>query len=304
MKASLRIFLFFCLLPEFCLSAPAQKKLQSYVDYINKYGSMAVKYKNKYKVPASITLAQGVLESGAGGSELTKKSNNHFGIKCHQDWTGERVYWKDDIPNDCFRKYKTVEDSYEDHAKFLLQYSRYAVLFTYNPRDYAAWAKGLQTCGYATDKGYANKLIRIIEDYELYRYDAKTPPKNAVSSVKEKKEKPKLRRDVYKTFNLIYVIAKDDDSFDQIADDTGFKVKNLIKYNEAPEDFPLKKGDIVYLEKKKKKADAPNFEYLVKIGDSMHSISQRYGIRLKNLYKMNKKNSDYVPTEGEVLRLR
>ena len=113
-----------------------------------------------------------------------------------------------------------------------------------------------------------------------------------------------LLRDVYRTYNLIYVVAKAGDSFDQIANDTGFKVKDLIKYNEVPEDFPLKKGDIVYLEKKKKKADKPYFEHLVKIGESMHSISQWYGIQLKYLYKMNKKDQDYVPTEGDVLRLR
>ena len=307
MKVLLRLFFIFCFLSGFSLHLPATlRKLQPYLNYIDKYGDLAVKHKNQYKIPASITLAQGILESRAGESELAKSSNNHFGIKCHSDWTGERIYRRDDTPNDCFRKYKSVEDSYEDHAKFLVQHSRYAVLFTYDIRDYTAWAKGLQTCGYATDKGYANGLIRIIEEYELYRYDTK----NISSQVQEKnknkqsKMKPVLLRDVYKSYNLLYVIAKENDSFDQISNDTGFKVKDLIKWNEAPEDFPLRKGDIVYLEKKKKKADKPYFEHLVKIGDSMHSISQRYGIRLKNLYKMNKKDSEYVPTEGDVLRLR
>lgn len=306
MKVSLRLFFFFCLFLGFSLSLPAQRKLQTYLDYISWYSDIAVKHKDKYKIPASIILAQGILESGAGVSELARSSNNHFGIKCHSDWTGERIYRRDDRPNDCFRKYASVEDSYEDHSKFLLKHSRYAVLFTYDIQDYTAWATGLQTCGYATDKGYANKLIRIIEDYELYRYDIKqSVQKTETASKKDKKKKkPELRRDVYKTHNLLYVIAISGDSFDRIADDTGFKVKDLIKYNEVPEDFPLRKGAIVYLEKKKKKADKPYFEHLVKIGDSMHSISQRYGIRLKNLYKMNKKNPDYVPTEGDVLRLR
>jgi LysM repeat protein len=310
MKVLLRIFFLICFLLGLSYTLQAQKKLQVYVDYINRYNDIAVKHRDKYKIPASITLAQGILESGAGVSELAKSSNNHFGIKCHSDWTGERIYRKDDGPNDCFRKYKNVADSYEDHANFLLKQSRYSVLFTYNIRDYSSWAKGLQTCGYATDKGYANKLIRIIEDYELYKYDAKTPPKSAVSPAqkKEKKKeinvKPVLLRNIYKTYNLLYVIAKEDDSFDQIADDTGFKVKNLIQYNEVSADFPLRKGDIVYLEKKKKKADKPYFDHLVKIGESMHSISQQYGIQLKGLYKLNKKSSDYVPTEGDVLRLR
>ncbi|MCL1933691.1 MAG: glucosaminidase domain-containing protein [Candidatus Azobacteroides sp.] len=306
MRIHLYLFLFFCFLLGFNFTLPAQRKLQVNIDYINKYSDIAVKHRNKYKIPASITLAQGIIESGAGLSELARASNNHFGIKCHSDWTGERVYRQDDGPNDCFRKYKTVEDSYEDHAKFLRQYSRYAVLFTYDIRDYTAWAKGLQTCGYATDRGYANKLIQMIEAYELYKYDEKAAPKSTTQKAKEKKKKktPVLLRDVYRTYNLIYVIAKANDSFDQIADDTGFKVKDLIKYNEVPEDFPLEKGDIVYLEKKKKKADKPYFEHLVKIGESMHSISQRYGIQMKHLYKMNKKDSDYVPTEGDVLRLR
>ena len=169
MKVYWRLFFIFCFLSGFTLTLPAQRKIQAYVDYINKYSDIAVKHKNKYKIPAEITLAQGLLESGAGLSELARASNNHFGIKCHADWTGERIYRRDDNPNDCFRKYKTVEDSYEDHSKFLLQHSRYAVLFTYDIRDYTSWATGLQTCGYATDKGYANKLIQIIEDYELYR---------------------------------------------------------------------------------------------------------------------------------------
>jgi len=302
MKVSLRLFFIGCFLLEFTLAAPAQKKSQNYIDYINKYSYLAVKHKEKYLIPASITLAQALYESGAGLSELALSSNNHFGIKCHSDWKGQRVYRKDDNPNDCFRKYKSVEDSYEDHSLFLRQYPRYAVLFTYNIRDYTSWAKGLQACGYATNPGYANTLIRIIENYDLYRYDEK----NASSHHREKHPQGPvtLRRNVYKTYNLLYIVAKENDSFDQISDDTGFKVKDLIKYNEVPEDFPLRKGDIVYLEKKKKKADMPNFEYLVKVGDSMHSISQQYGIRVKNLYKMNKKSFDYAPTEGEVLRLR
>ena len=304
MRTDLHLFFVFYFLLGFSLTLPAQRKFPAYVDYINKYSNLAMTHKNKYKIPASITLAQGILESGAGLSDLARESNNHFGIKCHSDWNGEKAYRRDDGPNDCFRKYKNAEESFEDHSEFLLKYSRYSVLFTYDITDYTAWAKGLQTCGYATDKGYANKLIRIIEDYELYKYDAKKSQVNTNTKVKDKDKKPELLRDVYKTYNLIYVLAKEDDNFIQISDDTGFKLKDLIKYNEVPEDFPLRKGDIVYLQKKKSKADKPYFEHLVKIGESMYSISQRYGIQLKKLYKMNKKNPDYVPTEGDVLRLR
>jgi LysM repeat protein len=196
--------------------------------------------------------------------------------------------------------YKKAEDSYLDHSRFLSERSRYAPLFRLNTTDYKAWATGLQKQGYATDKAYANKLIKIIEDYELYRYD-----KGGKIKRKSSKYKPVvLKRDVYKASGLIYIIADDNDSFEKIAGDTGFDEDDLLKYNEVPENFPLFKGDIVYLEKKKKKADKPYFEHVVKIGESMHSISQRYGLQLKRLYKLNKKEEDYVPVEGDILKLR
>lgn len=280
-----------------CAMQPA-RRMASYDKYIKQYSSLAVEHMHKYKIPASITLAQGLLESGGGQSMLARKSNNHFGIKCHSDWKGGRVYHDDDHRGECFRKYKRVEDSYTDHSKFLAERSRYARLFKLNIKDYKGWARGLQKCGYATDRAYANKLIKVIEDYELYRFDSEKKPK------KGKPAPSALKRQVYRTHNLLYVIARDNDSFDQIAADLGFKVKHLIKYNEVPEDFPLQKGDIVYLEKKKKKADKPYFDHVVQIGESMHSIAQRYGIRIKSLYKINKKDKDYVPEEGDVLKLR
>lgn len=276
----------------------APRKNKVYQNYIDQYSSLAVQHMEKYKIPASITLAQGILESGAGMSDLAKRSNNHFGIKCHKEWKGKRVYKKDDNPNDCFRVYKNVKESYEDHSRFLTQHKRYSVLFTYNIRDYKAWARGLQNCGYATDKAYANNLIKVIETYELYRFDTK--------SKKTKKDytAPPVRRNFYKAGGLLYLLADANDSFDRISHDTGFKVKDLIKYNEVPEDFPINKGDVIYLEKKKKKADKPYYDHVVRIGESMHSIAQRYGIQLKHLYKMNKKDPEYVPVEGDVLRLR
>lgn len=273
------------------------KKSPVFLEYIECYSDLAVKHQNKYRIPASITLAQGILESGAGRSSFVKESNNHFGIKCHRSWTGKTIYRTDDRPNECFRKYKKAEDSFEDHSLFLVDNTRYEILFTYEITDYKSWARGLQTSGYATDKAYANKLIKLIEDYELYRYDKKG---------KRSKPSPviQLSRDIYKTHGLIYVIADAGDGLDDIADDLGFKVKDLIKYNEIPEDFPLNRGDIIYLEKKKKKADKPYYDHVVRIGESMHSISQRYGIQLERLYKMNKKSPDYVPEEGDVLKLR
>lgn len=285
------------------LSAANQRKLSSYEKYIKQYGDLAVQHQKKYRIPASITLAQGLLESGAGLSNLAKRSNNHFGIKCHSDWSGKRVYHDDDLRGECFRKYKRVEDSYEDHSKFLAHRSRYARLFKLNIKDYKGWARGLQKCGYATDRAYANKLIKVIEDYELYRLDTGKGFKKT-SSKEKKADQPFLRYQIYKTHGLLYVYAKDNDSFEQIGRSLGFKVKDLKKYNEVPEDFPLQEGDIVYLEKKKKKADKPHYDHVVQIGESMHSIAQQYGIQIKSLYKLNKKNKDYVPEEGDVLKLR
>jgi len=288
----------------FCLNTEAQKKNRTYQAYIEKYSDMAVEQMKKYAVPASITLAQGILESGGGKSKLASESNNHFGIKCGSAWKGEKVYHTDDRPNECFRKYRRVSDSYEDHSVFLARQRRYADLFTLKITDYEGWAKGLQRCGYATSPKYASALIRIIEIYELYQFDNTSGAKK-----KKKKEKttfttPPNMRPTFISGGLLYVEAEQGDSFEKIAYDMGFKLKNLLKYNEVPDGFPLNKGDIVYLERKKVRADMPNLDYIVKIGDSMHGISQRFGIQVKSLYKMNKKDADYVPSEGDVLRLR
>ncbi|MDR2969267.1 MAG: LysM peptidoglycan-binding domain-containing protein, partial [Tannerellaceae bacterium] len=215
-----------------------------------------------------------------------------------------RTYHDDDRRNECFRKYRKAEDSYEDHSLFLTGHSRYSGLFKLRITDYKGWARGLQKSGYATDKAYANKLIKLIEDYELYRFDSGKGIKKSNRKKQQQPTAPSVRRTVYKTHGLIYVVALSDDSFDRISRDLDFKPRNLIKYNEVPEDFPLQPGDIVYLQKKKKKADKPYYDHVVKIGESMHDIAQQYGIRIKNLYKMNKKDPEYIPTEGDVLKLR
>ena len=301
MKLTIRIF---CLLFFIATLAEAatQRKIPSYEKYIKTYSALAIEQQKKYKIPASITLAQGLLESGAGQSDLARRSNNHFGIKGHSDWRGGRVYHDDDLRGECFRKYKRVEDSYEDHSKFLKR-SRYDRLFQLKITDYKGWARGLQKCGYATDRAYANKLIKVIEDYELYRYDTGKVHK-LTRQEKKKLKYPTVKYTIYRTYGLLYVYAKENDSFDQIAQNLDFPVKDLKKFNEVPEDFPLQKGDIVYIEKKKKKADKPNYDHVVQVGESMHSIAQKYGIQIKSLYKMNKKDKDYVPEEGDVLKLR
>jgi len=264
---------------------------------------------DKYGIPASITLAQGLLESGAGLSDLAKRTNNHFGIKCHGNWKGGRVYAADDTPNDCFRRYATVEESYKDHSEFLVSGPRYSALFNLSVTDYKGWARGLQKSGYATDRAYANKLIKLIEDYELYRFDDKKYRKGV-----SRKDRNRIRNNEvvraswkhqpYITHGLLYVIAVEGDTFDIIANEFGFKVSDLLKYNEVPQDFPLSEGDIVYFEKKKKRADKEYTYHTVRVGESMYSISQLYGIQVRNLYRLNKKNYEYIPEEGDVLKLR
>ena len=280
-----------------------QHKLASYQKYIKTYGTLAIKQQTQYKIPASITLAQGLLESGAGQSDLARRSNNHFGIKCHE-WKGARVYHDDDLRGECFRKYNTVEQSYIDHSKFLAERSRYASLFKLRVTDYKGWAKGLQKCGYATDRAYANKLIKVIEDYELYRYDRMKVVKKTTKRTITQPKSAQPAYQVYRTHGLIYVYAQENDDFDHIAANLGFSPRKLRKYNEVPEDFPLEKGDIIYLEKKKKKADKTYSQHVVQVGESMHDIAQKYGIQIKSLYKMNKKSADYIPMEGDVLKLR
>lgn len=282
------------------------RRNKNYENYIKTYSALSIEHMKKYKIPASITLGQGILESGAGQSDLTRRSNNHFGIKCHKDWKGPSVTARDDLPNDCFRKYAKAEDSFEDHSRFLAEKSRYRSLFSLNITDYKGWARGLQKAGYATDKAYANKLIKIIEDYELYLFDNKSNWKKATKNKNKENTSNSLRfkHTPYKTHGLVYVIAQENDSYEQIAAEFNFKLKDLLKYNEVPEGFPLQANELVYFEKKKKKADKPYYEHVVKVGESMYSISQLYGIRVKNLYKMNKKDFEYVPVEGDVLKLR
>jgi LysM repeat protein len=275
--------------------------------YITTHNQMAIEQERKYNIPASIKLAQAILESGAGTSYLAKEANNHFGIKCHTEWTGARAYKDAEIPNECFRKYNNIADSYEDHSKFLTERSRYARLFDLRKNDYKGWAKGLQEYGYATDKGYANKLINLIELYELYNYNSDSSPsgRRVVQTAPPVTSPPgTLPRNIYKTYGLIYVMADSNDSLEKIARDLGFKAKDLAKYNEIPIGFPLRQGDIVYLEKKHKMADKPHFYHTVQVGESMLSISQYYGMQLNSLYKLNKRKADYVPLEGDLLKLR
>ncbi len=276
---------------------PAQRRNQAYEDYIKKYRKIAVEEMERYHIPASITLAQGLLESGAGRSTLARKSNNHFGIKCGSRWEGRTVRHDDDARNECFRAYKHPRDSYEDHSKFLRTGARYAFLFRLKITDYKGWARGLKKAGYATDPRYADRLIDIIELYDLDKYDRK-------GGLKWAEEFPDPHQP-YLANELLYIVARRGDTFESLSKEMGISKKKIRKYNELPKDYKFQGGEIVYLEKKRSRATKDHICYTVRPGDSMYSISQKFGIRLSRLYKMNNmKPESPAPNVGEILRLR
>ncbi len=296
MKQILTIFVI-CLFPG--LLSASSRQNQAYLNYINKYSSIAVNQQKKYKIPASIILAQGLLESGAGQSRLAKEGNNHFGIKCH-DWTGRKIYHNDDRKGECFRKYSSVQQSFDDHSVFLAHRSRYESLFKLRTTDYKGWAHGLKRCGYATDRAYAPKLIKIIEDYDLHKYDKMQGGKPSTGKNLPEWYKPQT---VFKNNGLYYVIVRQGDSYDLLEQDLDISMRKIRKYNELPKNYALRVGDIIYLEGKKSKSESQFKFHIVKPGESMHIIAQKYGMKLKNLYKLNDKPKDYWPRVGDILKL-
>lgn len=285
----------------------AQIKWNSaYQAYIDQYKDLAIEQMLKYNIPASITLSQGLLESGAGRSWLTKSSNNHFGIKCH-GWTGRRVFHDDDERGECFRAYDNPRQSFEDHSRFLATQSRYARLFNYSRTDYKSWARGLKQCGYATNPQYASKLIQIIELYNLNQYDkAKKFDQFMVKHSTEDGVAPDGNFHVIKAYNKnYYVIARKGDSFQSLSKELCIGKRKLAKYNERSYKEELAAGDVIYLKKKRKKAtkEYKNRPHIVQIGESMYLISQKYGIRLSSLYKKNHLSPDYQIKVGDKLRV-
>ena len=261
--------------------------------YIAKWKDEAVKQMQIYKIPASITLAQGVLESGNGVSELAKKSNNHFGIKCHKDWTGGRTYHDDDEKGECFRVYEDARDSYVDHSKFLLR-DRYAGLFKLDIDDYKGWAKGLSKCGYATNPKYPELLITIIERHELWRLDAGGDlALGDVEGTDGGKEEDKDKLHTSRTLHSVsttengiqFIYADAGDTFESLSEDFEMMEWQFRKYNEVGKDHQFKKGEIVYLQPKKKTGIED--WHTVRKGDSVWSISQKYGIKMKAIAKKN-----------------
>lgn len=297
MKRKVLVCLFVTMI--YCQVMAQMQWSKAYQQYFDQYKDLAIEQMMRFHIPASITLAQGVLESGAGKSELTLKGNNHFGIKCH-GWTGKTIYHDDDERNECFRAYKNARDSYEDHSRFLTSSARYSMLFKLKRTDYKGWARGLKACGYATNPRYAIQLIDIIQLYKLDLYD------KATSHNKYNEGTHTFQHDVYEFNSNYYVVAKAGDTFRSIGEDMGISYKNLAKYNENDRDIVLEEGDYVWLQKKRRNApkEYKNSSHYVREGESMYSISQKYGIRLKYLYKMNDLSPDYNIQVGDKLRVR
>ena len=260
--------------------------------YITKYSALAVKQMRQYKIPASITLAQGILESNNGNSKLAVKANNHFGIKCH-GWEGKKIFEDDDKKNECFRKYKSPLESFEDHSLFLNKYSRYAFLFDYKITDYKSWARGLKKAGYATNKKYPELLIKIIEDNKLNIYDDKDVEIEFISEI----------RNIYMHPNRIkYVKSENQDTYMTIAKDLNLKLRQLQKYNDSNETNILAEGTIVFIQPKRKKGKVKIHTY--NKNESLISISQFYGLKLKSLKKRNDLILKKGLNNGDKLRLR
>jgi Mannosyl-glycoprotein endo-beta-N-acetylglucosaminidase/LysM domain len=284
--------------------------------YIRQYKEIAVKEMMVYRVPASITLAQGILESNAGCSDLAVKANNHFGIKCHKEWTGKTFYKDDDAKDECFRKYDSPVESFRDHSWFLTQRDRYKSLFDLDVTDYKGWATGLKKAGYATNPEYAQKLIKTIETFGLYKFDNAdfaTTFGDTLKTMSAPEKQAWLRkfvvvtkgggnRDIFENNRLQMIIARPDDNLYTIARDFKTTVSDLLTYNDLKKATDLKAGQIVYLEHKRRKGAAENHK--VQPGESLYSISQLYGIKLKLLYKRNDLREGVEPKKGTILRLR
>jgi len=287
-------------------------------EYIELYEGIAVKKMKEYNIPASITLAQGILESGSGNSRLAVKAKNHFGIKCHKEWTGKTFHMDDDAKNECFRKYNKVEDSYRDHSLFLTQRGRYSFLFDYDIKDYKKWAHGLKKAGYATNPKYPQLLIRIIEKYDLAQYDSgkagkkKKHDKNAnlseiaapVTASLIKAGISSSGRQLYTNNGKKLILAKENDTYYDIAQEFTIYSWQLYSYNDVDKKHTLKPGELVYLVKKKRKADKKYKIHIVLEGESMQMISQTYGIKLSRLYSMNDLPEGIQVSTGTKLRIR
>lgn len=284
--------------------------------YINKYKEIAIKDMRIYKIPASITLAQAVLESGSGKGKLARRANNHFGIKCHKGWTGKTFRMTDNSWHECFRKYRNPKDSYQDHSMFLTHEKRYAFLFKYPITDYKKWAYGLKRAGYATNPRYPQLLIGIIQRYQLYQYDH-APQKKSRRNERytEPYTEPSIKsftlggknvnnRPYYLNNGKKLIIVRAGDTFDKLAFDFELSRRKLLRDNEVNKNYILHPGEIIYLQKKAARAEKMYRYHVVKQGENLWQISQIYGVRLSKIRSLNNLPKRYQPPVGTRLKMR
>lgn len=319
------------------LMGQAQYNEQDIRDYIEMYSEVAIQKMNEYKIPASITVAQGIFESACGKSRLAVEGNNHFGIKCHE-WTGDTILVDDDELQECFRKYPSVAESYTDHSLFLTNRKRYSNLFQLDIMDYKSWARTLKQDGYATNPQYADRLISLIERFNIARLDTiyyqrkygelpvavveskpvvqnpkpvekpaepQKPGKKvftAIGSEYPSDESPFTYRKVFKNNNTYFVIAEKGDTYEKIAQDILVMSGNLRKFNDAgPNDEPVE-NEIVYVEAKAH--GNPTRVHTVQPGETLRYISQRYGVQLKFIFKYNMLDENSIIRPGDQILLR
>ena len=321
--------LLICLFSWHSLVGYAQKSDEIY-SYIAQFKQIALDQEREYGIPAPITLAQGILESGAGTSGLTRNSNNHFGIKKGLDWDGPLYYaWDDEPQKSAFRVYNSAEESYRDHSLFLKNNKRYSSLFSKSIYDYRGWANGLQRAGYATSPTYAKALIGYIDTYKLYAINGsvKLRPSKTITITRtitreelvqqkdillDESEASEEQENFEKTYRKLVVeingirctIIYPGETLSSIAMKYNISIKDLLLFNETTSENDFHEGDIVFLGKKKKKYEGAKDFYKAKDGESLYSISQQFGIRLANLSKMNHKDFFSPLSEGEKLKLK
>ena len=286
--------------------AKAQTRM-SKQDYIEKYKKIAIEEMKRSGIPASITLAQGIIESDCGNSTLARKANNHFGIKCHK-WDGKKHYHDDDAKDECFRKYDSAEESYRDHTDFLMNTPRYRFLFDYPSDDYKSWAHGLQKAGYATSKSYARDLIRTIEENKLYIFDSGDYTRQVnLNNRKDSDESFTItlkKRKIYERNRIKYIIVGEGDNLVSLTRELGLFSWELKRYNDLPDGYEVQPGEELYIQPKRNRPEAGYDFHYVKKGETMRSISQLYGIKLKKLYRRNHMEPGTEPVEGQKIWLR
>lgn len=295
-------FITILLLVVICSGAAYSQKLSA-KEYIDKFKDEAIKEMYLHRIPASIVLAQAMLESANGNSELAKNANNHFGIKCKKEWSGASYAKNDEAEQECFRKYENVLDSYSDHSLFLKSRPRYAFLFEIPLADYKSWCQGLKMAGYATDPKYAKGLIEIIEKHKLYEFDVNLPlPKPDNSESIESKLAEISLREVYKFNRIKFIIIRENDSYFKIASQFNIELEKLMEYNDIEPGEKIAVGQKLFLEPKRSHAKEPY--HIVQKGETLKDISQIHGVKLPVLYKYNYLGANSILEVGDIIFLR